>query len=42
MMSEIEESYIFLVQSTLQMCPNVKGEDVKVVFGDQFFTPEIV
>ena len=24
------------------MCPNVKGKDVKVVFGDQFFTPEIV
>ena len=24
------------------MCPNVIEEDVRVVFGDQFFTPEIV
>ena len=42
LMSEINESYVFLIQSALKMAPNVNILDIKVVFGDQFFTKELL
>ena len=41
-MSEIDQAYKFLVKSALVMAPNVNPRNIKVVFGDQFFTPEII
>ena len=42
MMSEGNQSYKFLIQSALQMCVNVRSNDIKVVFGDEFFTKELI
>ena len=42
MMSEGNQSYKFLIRSALKMCVNVRSNDIKVVFGDEFFTKELI
>ena len=42
LMSEINQAYEFLIQSALSMAPNVNINNMKVVFGDQFFTKELL
>ena len=39
---EINESYVFLIQSALKMASNVNPCDIWVVFGNQFFTKELL
>ena len=41
-MSEVEQAYVFLVKSALEMAPNVDPNNIRVVFGDQFFTPPLI
>ena len=40
--SEIDQAYIILVQSALQMAPNVDPKIIQAVFADQYFTQDII
>ena len=42
MMAEVNEAYIFLLQSAFKMCPKVPPSNIKVVFGDEFFNQEMI
>ena len=42
LMSEVNEAYIFLLQSAFKMCPKVKPHNIKVVFGDEFFNENLI
>ena len=42
MMSERDESYKFIIESALKMAPNVFPKNVRVVFGDEFFTQDLI
>ena len=40
--SELDEAYMFVINSALEMAPNVDPTNIGVVFGDQFFTKELI
>ena len=42
MMAEREESYKFMIKCALEMSPNVYPKNIKVVFGDEFFTQDMM
>ena len=42
MMSEVNAAYTFLLQSSFKMCPKVKPNHIKVVFGDEFFNQNLI
>ena len=42
LMSEVNDAYTFLLQSSFKMCPKVKPRHIKVVFGDEFFNEKLI
>ena len=42
MMAEVNQSYTFLIQAALKMCPKVSPTQIKVVFGDEFFSQKLI
>ena len=42
MLEERHESYIFIMQSIFMMAPRVSKTDIKVIFGDEFITQDIL
>ena len=42
MLEERKEVYIFIMQSIFMMAPRVSPIDIKVIFGDEFITQDIL
>ena len=42
MLEERKEAYIFIMQSIFMMAPRLSRTDVKVIFGDEFITQDIL
>ena len=42
MISEIEESYKFMIKCALDMSPNINLKNINVIFGDKFFNQDMI
>ena len=39
---KLDQAYIFIIKSALEMAPNINPKNIRVIFADQFFNQDLI